>query len=171
MLVVIVIVCFLAEEVVGTGKCKDHEFFNLERQKCQECTVCKPGQMLRRTCSETNDTLCGMINFSFLDPRKEDKHFYNTKDSLGTRVLEVEQYSSRVTRGPTIKAPYVLSEENELEWKNLAFALIGILSVLIIVTTVLVLVICYKVRYTGWFCKSVTGIDQGKTFSLITRYE
>ena len=163
MLMVIVLTCFLTEAASRVKDCKENEFFNLQRHHCQVCTVCKPGQALRRTCSKTNDTLCGMINFSFIDPRKEEKEVYITEDSEQTWNENEESFPHRVTKEPTHKAPYVLSQENELEWKNLAFALIGVLSVLIVVTTVLVLIICYKVRYTGWFCKSVTGIDQGKS--------
>lgn len=157
MLMVILMTCFLAEAGARVKNCKENEFFNLQLRQCLECTVCKPGQALRRTCSKTNDTLCGMINFSFIDPRKE---VYITVDSQPTWTENKQSFPHRVTKEPTHKAPYVLSQENELQWKNLAFALIGVLSVLIVVTTVLVLIICYKVRYTGWFCKSVTGIDQ-----------
>ena len=141
-------------------RCRENEFFNLETRQCQVCTVCKPGQAFRRTCSETNDTLCGMINFSFLDTRKEERHPY--VNDYDAQFSQEDHKTHRVTKEPTQKPPYMLSE-NEQEWKNLAFALIAVLSVLVILTTILVLVICYKVRHTGWFCKTVTGIDQGKT--------
>ena len=140
--------------------CRDNEFFNLETKHCQVCTLCKPGQAFRRTCSETNDTLCGMWDFSFLDTRKGMRQQYTT-DYDEPFIQQEEHYTHRVTKVPTQKAPYVLSG-NEEEWKNLAFALIGVLSVLVILATILVFVICYKVRHTGWFCKTVSGIDQGK---------
>lgn len=155
---------YVLERTNGVSLCSENEFFNLQRNLCQVCTVCKHGQALRRTCSKTNDTLCGMINFSFLDGHKEEKQPHVTDDDYsGHFTAYDEQNSHRVSEEPTHKAPYVLSQENEREWKNLAFALIGVLSVLIILTTLLVLIICYKVRHTGWFCKSVTGIDQEDT--------
>ena len=169
MLMVILMTCLLTEAAARVNNCKSNEFFNLQTRQCQMCTLCKPGQALRRTCSKTNDTLCGMINFSFIDPRKEEKEVYNSEDSEQALNEIEDSFPHRVTKEPTQKAPYVLSQENELEWKNLAFALIGVLSVLIIVTTVLVLIICYKVRYTGWFCKSVTAIDQGNVLMFLRK--
>lgn len=157
---VLLLLLYVLDRTDGARRCRKNEFFNLQLNRCQVCTVCKDGQALRRTCSKTNDTLCGMINFSFLDNRKEGKYPYVPNDDYSVHFTEDKPDSQRENTAPNNKAPYVLSQENEREWKNLAFALIAVLSVLIILTTTLVLIICYKVRHTGWFCKSVTGIDQ-----------
>ena len=161
---VLLLLLYVLDRTDGARRCRKNEFFNLQLNRCQVCTVCKDGQALRRTCSKTNDTLCGMINFSFLDNRKEGKYPYVPNDDYSVHFTEDKPDPQRENTAPNNKAPYVLSQENEREWKNLAFALIAVLSVLIILTTTLVLIICYKVRHTGWFCKSVTGIDQGKIY-------
>lgn len=160
MLSVLIILVYVLDRTYSISKCGENQFFNSRRNRCQLCTVCKPGQAFRRTCSDTNDTLCGMIDFSFLDSHKDEKE---TDTEYINFTLDQKPNSHGITEESAHKAPYVLSEENELEWKNLAFALIGVLSVLILITTVLVLIICYKIRHTGWFCKSVTGLDQEDT--------
>lgn len=128
-------------------ECKENEFFDVSVEKCKKCSTC-PDQLLSRTCSETSDTLCGLEgNFSFLGSQSAGNE--ETRD---------------------IEAPTVLqSDEEERYWKSLAFALIAVLSALVILTTIVVIVTCHRVRNYTWLCKGVTQ-EQGSLVTFLVHY-
>ncbi|XP_053374288.1 uncharacterized protein LOC123529209 [Mercenaria mercenaria] len=132
-------------------KCKDSEFFDASTQKCKKCSTC-PDQLLSKTCSETSDTLCGLhINFSFLDSQSSGNEDVG---DIGT---------------PTV----LQSDDEERYWKSLAFALIAVLSALVILTTIVVIVTCHRVRNYTWLCKGVTqeqGEDAESGYVIIHRF-
>lgn len=124
--------------VLTALKCKENEFFDVSVEKCKKCSTC-PDQLLSRTCSETSDTLCGLDgNFSFL----------GSKSAGNEEARDIEV--------PTV----LQSDEEERYWKSLAFALIAVLSALVILTTIVVIVTCHRVRNYTWLCKGVTQ-EQG----------
>lgn len=132
-------------------KCKKNEFYDLVEQKYKVCTVCLD-QLLRRTCSETSDTLCGIEgDFSFLTSQSSDNE------------------DKRKVEPPTV----LQSAEEERHWKVLAFALIGVLSALVLLTTIVVIVTCHRIRNYTWFCKGVAneqGEDAESGYVIIHRF-
>ena len=134
----ILVIIILGASVSADRFCPENHFFNTETDRCQECSVCPENVFISRTCSETNDTLCRKIDFSFMIENDENSVKENT-----------------VT-------PYVVSlDEDQLYWRNLAFALIIVLSLTVVISTGCVLVACYRFRHTGRFCKSMVQ-DHGK---------
>ena len=134
------LVLFAICQTCLAAKCKDNEFFDEIAGICKQCSECLD-QLQSRTCSESSDTVCGLqIKFSFLDSQ-----------------------SSGNDDGGDVDAPTVLqSDEEERYWKSLAFALIAVLSALVILTTIVVLLTCHRVRNYSWLCKGVTQ-EQGIT--------
>lgn len=120
------------------SRCKLDEFFSDELGLCKPCTQCPDTLVINIPCMETRDTICGLGgNFSFLGlPRHKGI------------VLDVDLHVDR----PTV----LQSDEEEAYWKTLAFALIGILSLLVVITTLVVLFTCHRFRNYSWLCKGVT---------------
>ncbi|KAL4238263.1 hypothetical protein ACF0H5_002975 [Mactra antiquata] len=128
--------------VLAVQDCPENEFYNQETKQCQMCSTCD-GQLLSRICSGTRDTMCGIVlarnfNFSFLD----------TKHSLSGSNKEQDT--------PTV----IESDDDEEYWKNLAIALIAVVSVLAVVSTLVVMLDCYRYRKYNMTCKGAT-LEQG----------
>lgn len=136
--IILITVCSVVTCLAAT--CKENEFFNEHTLKCQACKVCQD-MLLSRICSGTQDTICegfSGLNFSFLGPPR------NRGLVPPDKKVEIES--------PTV----LQSNEDEAYWKTLAFALIGILSLLVMITTVVVVFTCHRFRNYSWLCKGVT---------------
>ncbi|XP_060553023.1 uncharacterized protein LOC132714235 isoform X2 [Ruditapes philippinarum] len=133
MYIIAVLMLFGICQTCMAGKCNDNEFFDEIASVCKTCSEC-PDQLQSRTCSEFSDTVCGLqIKFSFLDSQSSGKE--DERDMEAPTVLQ--------------------SDEEERYWKSLAFALIAVLSVLVILTTIVVIITCHRVRSYTSLCKGV----------------
>lgn len=134
-MIVLTLVLLLSAETIGLNytECGDDYFFNHTIRQCQVCSKCKPF-MIQKLCSGDKDTSCGGRNEIF--------NFFNGAQE----TMEIQTNAT-----PQL----ILSNEDKVYWKKLAFSLIGLLSVLVTVTTLTVLITYYKFKHTGWFCKRV----------------
>lgn len=141
IMLVLILLGLTFSPVSAFRNCSENEFFNEVTGKCQVCSTCDG--LLSRVCSEMHDTLCGIVvdknlNFSFL----EYKHSWNN--------------NPKQQDTPTVLQSY----EDEEYWKNLAIALIAVVSVLTVVSTLIVMLDCYRFRKYNLSCKGV-ATDQG----------
>lgn len=72
-----------------------------------------------------------------------DENDYYT---LNTEIKDVRISSRRKAHAEGMESPTTMEKEDREYWKTLAIALIGLLSVLIIVATVVVLLACRKLQ-------------------------
>ena len=144
---------FLSEKVLCKNEdtstlCPIGKFYDELHRKCQMCSPCNPNEISIKKCGEKTDTECerytDFVDFSFLtNNEKENNSGKVTTDKVKFSPPEVIQ-----------------ANEEEKQWKTLAFVLIGMISALVIVATVIVIISCHRFRNYQWLCKAVTT-DQG----------
>jgi hypothetical protein len=149
----LLLACFWT--VAASKHCSQGYFWNTSELKCQACTVCPPNQnfIIREPCSRDKDTVCGhFTEFSSFNQIKTNDESFVEFDSV-----EAEEYgdigsndghSVRLGGSRSQNEPIVEKDDGEY-WKNLAFALIGMVCILIIVATVVVLIACRKLHRTN----------------------
>ncbi|XP_046367986.1 uncharacterized protein LOC124143170 [Haliotis rufescens] len=126
---------------LATGRCrKGSEFFNEDTQACEQCSKCPQNKIIKEPCTETQDVQCK----SFTEFRN-----FNQIDTVQYTNDKEEEGASDPGHDITIKEiPAITKDEGEY-WRNLAFALIGVLCALIVVATIIVLCACRKLHETA----------------------
>lgn len=125
--------------------CVDGTYFDEKVGQCRNCTPCQGVHIVLFPCGGYHDNRCGpisdVLDFSFLD--RDVK-----KDNEQTKVDK------------SVDSPEVIEANEEEHWKTLSFVLIGVISALVIVATVIVIISCHRLRNYHWLCKAVTS-EQG----------
>lgn len=125
------------------GTCRAGHFYDSITEQCKKCSNCPANQLVTKTCSQFADLECGSLD-SNIDVLFDTKNGVLSIDvDTGTPKRTSKEKSSLIVNedeGPTVE------KEDREYWKTLAFALIGLLSVLIIVATVIVLMAFRKLQ-------------------------
>lgn len=138
---------------VCSRQCDHHHFWDPVEQACQPCSHCPKNKIIRKPCSKLKDTVCGPFReFSFFNHLEEtESSFPSVKydsDNFSGTDREGRAFSSKNSGLPN--EPMIEKDDGEY-WKNLAFALIGVVCVLIFVATVVVLLACRKLHENSTF--------------------
>ncbi|XP_059158250.1 uncharacterized protein LOC131942384 [Physella acuta] len=125
------------------GVCRAGHFYDTIAEKCKKCSLCPANQLVKTQCSQFADLECGSLD-SNIDVLFDTKNGVLSIDvDTGTPKRTSKEKPSLIVNedeGPTVE------KEDREYWKTLAFALIGLLSVLIIVATVIVLMAFRKLQ-------------------------
>ncbi|KAI8781142.1 CAunnamed protein product [Biomphalaria glabrata] len=118
-------------------RCGKNSFYDNRTKQCRICSTCPNNQIIKIPCSETADLECGPFNFS-----NTDTYIMKSYQKNAEYVDVGDNYNENEDE----EEPTTIEKEDREYWKSLAFALIGLLSILIIVATVVVLVACRKLQ-------------------------
>ncbi|KAH9495872.1 hypothetical protein Btru_015311 [Bulinus truncatus] len=118
--------------------CGKNLFYDSRSKQCKTCSTCPNNQIIKVPCSETADLECGPFNFTSSDSYMM-KSYQKDSEYIGNGDFYEEEEESK-------EEPTTIEKEDREYWKTLAFALIGLLTILIIVATVVVLVACRKLQ-------------------------
>lgn len=137
-------------------QCERHFYWDATGRVCRPCSRCPRNLIIRTPCGEHSDTVCGPFReFSFFNqPDSIDLSFPSLdydidNDSEGDGFDEKgRHYPTKTGVRGTHNEPMIEKDDGEY-WKNLAFALIGVVCVLIFVATVVVLIACRKLHETA----------------------
>ncbi|KAK7468123.1 hypothetical protein BaRGS_00036638 [Batillaria attramentaria] len=141
-------------------QCDSDFYWDASGRICRPCSRCPRNLIIRTPCGEHSDTVCGPFReFLFFNQHDNvDLSFpslpYDTDSDSGTASEEensderVRQYPKKTAVGGLQNEPMIEKDDGEY-WKNLAFALIGVVCVLIFVATVVVLMACRKLHETA----------------------
>lgn len=127
--------------------CGQGNFYDARKDECKKCTVCPINHIIKTPCSTFEDQECSP--FSFDEFSEFDSNIFKTyptehiSPGVDEENVKPKRFYGKVAddHGPT-----TVEKEDREYWKTLAFALIGLLSVLIIVATVVVLVACRRLQ-------------------------
>ncbi|XP_076450900.1 uncharacterized protein LOC143286879 isoform X1 [Babylonia areolata] len=140
--------------LAASRHCDHHHFWNSKHHACHPCSKCPKNEIIRKPCGRHTDTVCGPFReFNFfnqldeLDPPSYTSYDYEmffdensgARDGTGDHHWGVNEGQNE---------PIVQKDDGEY-WKNLAFALIGVVCVLIFVATIVVLMACRKLHETA----------------------
>lgn len=147
--VVVLSVCSLAV----SRHCDHHHYWDSINRVCRPCAKCPMNEIIRKPCSRLRDTVCGPFReFSYfnqidsLDPPYTSygyESFIGENSSGGDHTRDYPRKSGGLQNEP------IVEKDDGEYWKNLAFALIGVVCVLIFVATVIVLLACRKLHETS----------------------
>ncbi|KAK6191387.1 hypothetical protein SNE40_003091 [Patella caerulea] len=126
----VLLIWLSAKHEVKASYCPHGEYLNAILNKCLNCSTCPDNQIFRVPCTNISDTVCG--------PFEEFNHFKH-EDRTQVGVYLDEEPGIEVEGIPT-------KSSEDHYWKKLAFALIGVLCVLIIVATMVVWYACRKLH-------------------------
>ncbi|BFZ15707.1 hypothetical protein BsWGS_18746 [Bradybaena similaris] len=135
--------------------CEDGHYYSIIDNLCKKCSSCPTNQIIKHPCTNYADIKCGPFKFidfpesgsdlpdhSNLDDVFDENDYY----TLNTKIKDVRISSRRKAHAEGMESPTTMEKEDREYWKTLAIALIGLLSVLIIVATVVVLLACRKLQ-------------------------
>lgn len=142
------------QELPDVTLCEQGKFFDVKTNKCTDCSLCQVNEKSLKSCGGFHDNVCGQysdfFDFSFLNKKT------NEQDTRTDNSSEKEPKHTQISVPEVIEAT-----DEEQQWKTLSFVLIGMISALIIVATVIVIISCHRFRHYHWLCKAVTS-EQGK---------
>lgn len=146
-------VLFMASclQSVSGSHCDQNHFWDDVENVCRQCSLCPLNQIIRAPCSKYTDIVCW--------PFREFSDFNQFNGFAPSYPLEYDRVSTSQTgrtfgenrrqatqnAGVMQNEPMIEKEDGEY-WKNLAFALIGVVCILIIVATIIVLLACRKLH-------------------------
>ncbi|KAL8580700.1 hypothetical protein ACOMHN_004741 [Nucella lapillus] len=132
----------------------DHQYFWDSRNRmCRPCAKCPKNEIIRKACGRHTDTVCGPFSeFNFFNQLEEldstipsyDYESFFDENSSGRAHVKEHHWGTNERQNE----PIVQKDDGEY-WKNLAFALIGVVCVLIFVATIVVLMACRKLHETA----------------------
>ncbi|KAH3852041.1 uncharacterized protein LOC127874866 [Dreissena polymorpha] len=149
-------------------QCKDGEFYHVEFGRCLSCSACMPELV---PCGSLCHGFMIFKGFSFLQqPQEKPKGF-----SFLQQPEEKPKADCKTKEDVPEKTPKVLNAvEEERLWRTLAFALIGIICLLVVAAAVLFFLSLNGLRYyPGWFCKTVNndaGDDSENGYVVIHQF-
>ena len=116
-------------------RCDFDNYYDGLTGRCTPCSqvVSCPDGYIRRLCRENSDTEC--VQYSYFNPENQVESSSGKDDDVST--IDRNHINHH--------GPATMETEDQEYWKALAFALIGLLSVLI-VATVVVLFACCKLH-------------------------
>ena len=114
--------------------------------ECKPCSVCPEPQIVRETCWENRDTVCGSFTGLF-----------NFKNSNTLRVVHKE--TTTRSNNPRQSQPEEASDSED-EWHTITMVTIGVLSVSAVLFSIFVIVTCYKCRHQ-YKDSLITQVDRG----------
>lgn len=138
----------------GNGlRCESEYFWDESLQVCQPCSRCPQNLIISVPCGDNTDSVCRPFT-GFTEFRQYNKQA--KIDLLGDGSFSEEgsfdkqsgQERKKIGGGGVTDGPMIEKDDGEY-WKNLAFALIGVVCVLIFVATVVVLMACRKLHETA----------------------
>lgn len=111
-------------------------------------------KIVRKPCGGIINTVCGpfrefnyfKFNFDSLDPSYTSYEYESFFGENSSHIDHTRDYPRKT--GGLPNEPIVEKDDGEY-WKNLAFALIGVVCVLIFVATIVVLMACRKLHQTA----------------------
>ncbi|ESP04682.1 hypothetical protein LOTGIDRAFT_170520 [Lottia gigantea] len=124
--------------------CQDGQYYEKESNICRNCTKCPINLIIRTDCTNLSDTICSHFtefdNFRNEIPYGTQEEITVVEESPDIPDIFDRDYNPRIIE----EVPTTSSEDKY--WKNLAFALIGVLCVLIIAATMVVWYACRKLH-------------------------
>uniref|UniRef100_A0A0B6YZT1 TNFR-Cys domain-containing protein n=1 Tax=Arion vulgaris TaxID=1028688 RepID=A0A0B6YZT1_9EUPU len=155
----VLVVVFASQLILSlslrTDLCQDGHFYSLIDNRCKKCSTCPTNQIIKHPCTKYADLKCGPFKFNdFPDVGNELSYQSPGDDLFDENYYYTLNVSKKKNRAPArakshneeMENPTTIEKEDREYWKTLAFALIGLLSVLIIVATVVVLLACRKLQ-------------------------
>ncbi|CAG5133461.1 unnamed protein product [Candidula unifasciata] len=139
----------------SASHCEDGNYYSIIDNLCKKCSSCPTNQIIKHPCTNYADIKCGPFKFiDFPDPgnelpyRSSADEMFDEKDyyTLNTKIKDVRTSSRRKSSAHDMESPTTMEKEDREYWKTLAIALIGLLSVLIVVATIVVLLACRKLQ-------------------------
>ena len=129
--------------------CHHRQYWHAASKTCRPCTECPRNEIIRKPCGRQADTECGPFSeFSFFNQLEgsdaqlasyEHGSFSHENTTVVDQTKDVWKARGQQTE------PIVEKDDGEY-WKNLAFALIGVVCVLIMVATIVVFIACKKLH-------------------------
>lgn len=138
---------------VVSRHCDHHHYWDSKSRVCRPCAKCPKNEIIRKPCGRHTDTVCGPFReFNFfnqleeLDPSYPSFNYesFFDENASGRAHVKDHQWDTNERQNE----PIVQKDDGEY-WKNLAFALIGVVCVLIFVATIVVLMACRKLHETA----------------------
>jgi len=131
-------------------RCSKGTFFDFDQNICKPCSLeCPRNQIIKKECQEKSDLECMPFKYPLIDISYE-----NHGNNNGLLKVEAQTQGTTNRNGPRehdrssnhpSNHPTAMETEDQEYWKALAFALIGLLSVLI-VASVAVLFACCRLQ-------------------------
>ncbi|XP_005099486.1 uncharacterized protein LOC101850175 [Aplysia californica] len=128
--------------------CDQGHYFDFRKDFCRPCSPkCPDNQIIKIPCAEFTDLQCEPFIFKEISgfdvgtiisyPNSLDKSLEDNNFNVKNKGSNSEKSKNRKSDGPT-----TVEKEDQEYWKALAFALIGLLSVLIVATVVVLFACC-----------------------------
>ncbi|XP_076471391.1 uncharacterized protein LOC143301178 [Babylonia areolata] len=140
--------------LAASRHCDHQHYWDSRDRLCRPCTKCPLNEIIRRPCGRHSNTICGPFReFSYFNQLDGADSPYTSYDyetffsENSSRRAESRDLSGR-GGGQQRNEPVVQKDDGEY-WKSLAFALIGVVCVLIFVATIVVLIACKKLHETA----------------------
>lgn len=152
--------------------CPDGYYFSFIDRRCRKCSLCPTNQVIKNPCTKYSDQKCSPFKFNDYISGGELSNQNQIDDFYGENVYyaltsdkkkNIRVSSQGKSRVEDLGNHTTVEKEDREYWKTLAFALIGLLSVLIIVATAVVLLACRKLQTVTVIKQSDEG-EMGKYF-------
>ncbi|KAK3580844.1 hypothetical protein CHS0354_032902 [Potamilus streckersoni] len=159
--------CTLHTAVLALRKrCPPSEYFDTKLTSCQPCKTCPRNTQTLLWCGTDHDTVCGKSN--------KEWHFLNNNKLL-IEDVESSQYVNIDTTAqkelPEVPVPpEVLSKDSSSYWRSLAFALIGILCAMVLLTGFIFLMYCRFCRHMKESAHCNEGDDVESGYVVIHKF-
>ncbi|CAL1548314.1 unnamed protein product [Lymnaea stagnalis] len=128
--------------------CGQGNYYDSRKNECKKCSVCPINHIIKTPCSTFEDQECSPFSFDeFSEFDTSVLRAYPT-GHINPGVDEEDNIKPKRSHNKVTDdhGPTTVEKEDREYWKTLAFALIGLLSVLIVVATVVVLVACRRLQ-------------------------
>ncbi|XP_041365104.1 uncharacterized protein LOC121380381 [Gigantopelta aegis] len=132
----------------GFQHCKTGQYWSKELKTCKICSTCPTNNIIRKPCTRYLDTVCTkFFEFQDFNSVSDDggKGYHYSLDPPDAR--RGEQTDVLVPVVEIDEMPTITKDVGQY-WKNLAFALIGVLCALIVLATIIVFFACRKLQAT-----------------------
>ena len=149
-----VLLVVLSLSILADSRHCDHRhYWDSDNRVCRPCAKCPMNEIIRKPCGRLTDTVCGPFRefnyfnqFDSLDPAYtsyEYESLFGENSSGRDHTRDYPRKNSGLQNEP------IVEKDDGEYWKNLAFALIGVVCVLIFVATIIVLLACRKLHETS----------------------
>lgn len=130
--------------------CEPNHFFEPSEERCKRCSGCPPNQIVYRMCSNKSDVLCKPYYFTdFKSSNSGDsellRNFYQNHNFNDNENNQNQQKPVK-NSDDLNNSPATVEKGDKEYWKKLALALIGALSLLVVVGTITCIILGAKVH-------------------------
>lgn len=150
----VVLVLLLTFSCMATARhCGDRHFWDSDRRVCEQCAECPVNEIIDKPCGRHSDTVCRPFrefdDFKQLESLDPPYTSYDYELFPNRNSTRGDQGGHAPRRAGGLQDEPIVQKDDGEYWKNLAFALIGVVCVLIFVATVIVLLACRKLHETA----------------------